>query len=124
MVQLPAQGEPLTRVPGSGHGPRCPTTQVSSLLGIAVARPHGIVIQSVVADGPAAKAGIRRGDGIVKCDGKAVSCPATLLPHLDRGEKRRPVELTLKRPIPQDEGGAIAQETGGTSSSGADQSNE
>jgi|GEM_PF-1909576 len=106
VCQVPAREEPLSQVFGSGHGPNCPTTRVSSLLGIAIASPHGIKIGSVVSEGPASRAGIRPGDGIAKCFGKAVSCPASLLPLLGQEEERRPVELTLKRPIRPAEGGS------------------
>jgi len=115
VCQLPAADEPLLEVPGSGHGPNCPTTQVSSLLGIAIASPHRITIGSVVPEGPAARAGIKSGDGIVKCDGQTVDCPRTLLPHLGQAEERSPVELTLRRPIRAEDGGDRAGKTESTS---------
>lgn len=96
VCELPALGEPLPDAP-EAHGPNCPTTQVSSLLGIGIATPHGIEIESVAEGGPAARGGILPGDGITACDGQPVDCPKTLLPHLGQGEERRPVELTVKR---------------------------
>jgi S1-C subfamily serine protease len=95
-VVLPAEGEPLTASRG-GHGPGCPTTVVSALLGIMIASPHGIVVARATPGGPAAEAGIAQGDSIIECDGKPVSCPASLLPLLERGEERRPVKLTVLR---------------------------
>jgi hypothetical protein len=97
-VELPARGEPLVWS-GRGHGPGCPTTQVSAVLGIVIGKPHGVVVSKVIDDGPAAKAGILLGDGIVKADGAAVTCPSNLLPHLGRAEERRSVELTVRRPV-------------------------
>lgn len=98
VCQLPAADEPLSDVP-EGHGKNCPTTKVSALLGVAIANPHGINIESVIEGGPAERAGLLAEDSITKCDGKAVTCPRTLLPHLGRAEERRPVELTVKRSI-------------------------
>jgi membrane-associated protease RseP (regulator of RpoE activity) len=95
-VEVPAWGEPLAPVGGS-HGPGCPTTEVSALLGIVIGSPHGILVAGVRPDGPAAKGGIKQGDSIVECDGAAVTCPSNLLPLLERGEERRPVELTVLR---------------------------
>lgn len=93
---LPAQGEPLT-ASSSGHGPGCPQSQVSALLGIMIAKPHGILVARVTPGAPAAEAGIVRGDSIVECDGEPVTCPSKLLPLLERGEERRPVKLTVLR---------------------------
>ena len=78
-VELPAKGEPL-RGGGPGHGPGCPQTEVSALLGIVIANPHGILIARAVPGGPAAEGGIMAGDSIVECDGQAVTCPSKLLP--------------------------------------------
>lgn len=115
VCELPGRGEPLSEARGSGHGPSCPTSEVSSLLGIAIASPHGIKVRSVVNGGPAARAGILPGDGIAKCDGEAVDCPRSLLPHLDQAEERRSVELTLKRPIrPAEDGSDEADKPGPT----------
>ena len=95
-VELPAEGEPLT-ASRSGHGPGCPQTAVSALLGIMIANPHGILVARVTPGGPAAEAGIVRGDSIVECDGEAVTCPSKLLPLLERGEERRQLKLTVLR---------------------------
>ena len=95
-VELPAVGEPLAPS-GGGHGPDCPQTQVSSLLGIVIADPHGILVAGVTPRGPAAEGGIMRGDSIVECDGKPVTCRSALLPLLERGEQRRRLELTVLR---------------------------
>jgi S1-C subfamily serine protease len=95
-VEVPARGEPLS-AGGRGHGPDCPQTHVSALLGIVIASPHGILVARTVPGGPAAEAGIMKGDSIVECDGKRVSCPAALLPFLEQGEERRQVELTVLR---------------------------
>jgi hypothetical protein len=124
VCQLPGEGEPLLEVPGSGHGPSCPTTTVSALLGIAIASPHGIKIGSVVSGGAAARAGILPGDGITKCDGEAVSCPSRLLPYLDQAEERRPVELTVKRPIRPTDGPKETDEPDTASSEADEQSSQ
>jgi hypothetical protein len=124
VCELPAIGEPIPPVPGSGHGPNCPTSKVSSLLGIAIASPHGIKIGSVVSGGAAAQAGILPGDGIAKCDGEAVSCPSRLLPHLDQAEERRPVELTVKRPIRPADGPKETDEPDTASSEADEQSSQ
>lgn len=97
-VELPARGEPLAWS-GRGHGPGCPQTQVSAVLGIAIGNPHGVVVSKVIADGPAAKAGILPGDGIVKAGGWEVTCPSKLLPYLERRQERRSVEFTVRRPV-------------------------
>jgi S1-C subfamily serine protease len=95
-VELRAKGEPLSPG-GGGHGPGCPQTQVSALLGIVIADPHGILIARAVPGSPAAEAGIMTGDSIVECDGVPVTCPSKLLPMLERGDERRQLELTVLR---------------------------
>jgi len=95
-VELPAKGEPLS-ASGGGHGPNCPQTQVSALLGIMIADPHGVVVAGATPGGPAAEGGIVRGDSIVECDGQPVTCPSTLLPLLEQGEERRQLKLTVLR---------------------------
>ena len=91
-LELPAKDEPLAWE-GAGHGEACPQTQVSSVLGIEIGNPHGIVVAKVIKNGPAEKAGIAVGDSIVQCDGQAVTCPSSLAPLLARGAQRRTIEL-------------------------------
>ena len=123
VCELPAADEPLSDVPG-GHGKNCPTTKVSALLGVHIASPHGIKIESVIEGGPAERAGLLPEDGITKCDGKAVTCPRTLLPHLRRAEERRPVELTVKRPIRPPDSPEETEEPVPTSSEADEQLNQ
>ena len=108
-VELPAQGEPLMGG-GPGHGPDCPQTQVSALLGIRIANPHGILVSQAIPGGPAAEGGVKQGDSIVECDGAPVTCPSRLLPLLGRGEERRPVKLTVLRAAKDSEGRPAATE--------------
>jgi len=84
--------------PSMGHGGGCPKTQIGTMLGVTIVRPHGCVIGDVNPDGRAAKAGIKPGDSIVECRGVAVSCPQELLPRLTSGREERDVELTIHRP--------------------------
>jgi S1-C subfamily serine protease len=95
-VELPAVGERLMGG-GPGHGPNCPQTQVSALLGITIANPQGVIVAGATPGGPAAEGGIVRGDSIVECDGQPVKCPSKLLPFLERGEERRQLKLTVLR---------------------------
>jgi membrane-associated protease RseP (regulator of RpoE activity) len=95
-VELPARGEPLSPA-GRSHGPGCPQTEVSALLGIVIGNPHGVVVAEAVPGGPAAEGGIVQGDSIVECDGEAVTCPSKLLPLLEQGEERRQLKLTVLR---------------------------
>jgi hypothetical protein len=111
VVQLPAEGEPLSDA-NSGHPPDCPQAQVSALLGIEIAAAHGIRIGNVLPNGPAAEAGIASGDSIMKCAGDEVTCPRTLLDYLEQGKERKPIELTVRRPVTAQEGaGGAAKES-------------
>jgi S1-C subfamily serine protease len=96
-LTLPAKGEKLAAEALSGHGASCPTTAVSGLLGVQITSPHGVVIGKVLPDGLGAKAGLKRGDSIIKVEGGAVTCPRSLVPFLSRTDKPREVKLTVIR---------------------------
>jgi len=75
----------------------CPADQVRGILGIELGAMHGIGVSAVSPEGPAARAGIQPGDSIAKCKGELLTCPMTLLPHVQPGETAREVEFTLRR---------------------------
>jgi serine protease Do len=52
------------------------TAEIAEALGMP--EPFGAIVRSVVKDGPAAKAGLQRGDVIVEVDGKRIMDPAEL----------------------------------------------
>lgn len=68
-------------------------TQTSKMYGI----PEGIYLQEVVEDGPAAKAGLHKGDIIKKFDGITVSSISELRSNLDCYEAGEKVELVFCR---------------------------
>jgi len=96
-VILPPSGEKLAPSAVSGHGPNCPQSAISALLGAEIVSPHGMVLGRVFPDGLAAKAGLKPGDSIVKCDGVEVTCPRTFLPYMERRDTPREVKLTVLR---------------------------
>ena len=60
-------------------------------------KAEGLIVKSLSADGPAARAGLKESDLIVAADGK----PIRLMTDLMRpvySKARRPIELTLQRP--------------------------
>jgi serine protease Do len=57
----------------------------------------GLLVSEVDADGPAAKAGIKAGDVIVKYDGAAVESSRDLRDKLARAEPGSDVSLTVQR---------------------------
>jgi putative serine protease PepD len=57
----------------------------------------GALVQSVVANGPAARAGIRQGDIIVAIDGKAIGSFDDLIAALSTHEPEQKVEVTYSR---------------------------
>jgi hypothetical protein len=65
---------------GDERQERCPASQVSTMLGVTFSSAHGCVIGTVDPTGNAAKAGLKVGDGIRKCNGGEVTCPSTLDP--------------------------------------------
>jgi serine protease Do len=92
-VEEPRPGQ-VAVAPGLGG---CPKTGCSRLLGIGIGSPHGIVVSKVLPGGPAEKAGIKVGDSIVACKGRATSCPSYLRPMLGTGGTVVTVELTIRR---------------------------
>lgn len=78
-------------------------SQTSTMYGI----PEGIYLQEVTEDGPAAKAGIRKGDIIKKFDGVSVASIAELRNKLDYYEAGEDVDLVISR----QEDGEYAEKT-------------
>lgn len=98
-VTIPARPE---AVPGDAPQARgghagCPMSQSGDILGIRISQPHGIVVGWVSAGGAAGKAGIKTGDSIIACDGKMLSCPASLRPFLISGAEPLKLKLTILR---------------------------
>ena len=61
-----------------------------------VTNGHGVLVSSVVADGPAAKAGVKAGDIITAVDGEAVDSPGDIARAINR-KKEGDVTLTVIR---------------------------
>ncbi len=99
---LPPSSEKLATTAFSGHGSNCPQSTISALLGAEITSPHGLVLGRIAPEGLAAKAGLKPGDSIVKCDGVAVTCPQTFLPYMGRREQPREVKLTVLRAVQSD----------------------
>jgi len=89
-LEIPAAAD----VPrGATHGGNCPKDRLCNILGITLASTHGLMVGSVVPDGPADRAGIKVGDMLA---GRSM-CPASVLPRfLPRAEPRE-MELTVRR---------------------------
>ncbi len=66
-VRRPWMGAKLQRV----------TPEIAESLGLA--RPTGVLVQSVVPDGPVGKAGMKTGDLIIAVDGQGIDDPETLV---------------------------------------------
>ncbi len=80
------------------HGGRgCPMKDSSAILGVTISSPHGIVISEVVPGSPADKAGLKKGDSIVACNGNPTSCPSVLRPMITPTRTTRVVKLTVRR---------------------------
>ena len=95
-LEIPAAAD----VPRGGtHGGNCPQDQLCNILGVRLARTHGLVVGSVVPDGPADRAGIVPGDML----GNPSMCPSTVLPTFRVGAEAREMELTVRRPRGEEE---------------------
>ena len=57
----------------------------------------GALIQSVLPDSPAEKAGLRRGDLVISADGTTIADPQSLLQQVDKAEIGVPLPLTVMR---------------------------
>lgn len=90
---------------GGGHGPGCPTTQVGQALSADVLAGHGTLakggtgaqLNTVYPDGPGAKAGLKSGDIVAKCNDQETTCPQGLLKVLSAADPQKPVKLDIER---------------------------
>jgi S1-C subfamily serine protease len=60
-------------------------------------QPSALLVLSVQAGGPAARAGLLLGDALLRADGERLTSPAELLPALDEERIGRAVKLTILR---------------------------
>lgn len=72
----------------------CPMKQLETILGVSISHPHGICIGAVVADGPAAKAGIQPGDQLARPS----DCPSSTLGRFLPRADSRTISVTIRRP--------------------------
>ncbi|HAJ45554.1 MAG TPA: serine protease, partial [Alphaproteobacteria bacterium] len=71
-----AEGGKKLQRPWVGLTPKVVTNDVAESLGLD--RPQGVLVQSLAANGPAARAGLREGDVVTKVDGQEVADPEAL----------------------------------------------
>ena len=98
--------------PGAGLGFSIPINRAQSiadqlirngkashaLVGLALsAEPKGVRVNSVMPNGPAARAGVRPGDLVLKVGGEAVADPAQFLSRMERSGVGKPLSLELLR---------------------------
>ena len=69
-----------------------------ALVGLALsAEPKGVRVNSVMPNGPAARAGVRPGDLVLSVGGETVSDPAQFLARMERSGVGKPLSLELLR---------------------------
>jgi hypothetical protein len=90
-IEIPAAADVPT---GGAHGGRCPKDQMGNVLGVTLSQAHGLVVATVLTDGPADRAGIEPGDWL----GNAQDCPSSTLPSLRAQHEPRSIEWTVRRP--------------------------
>jgi serine protease Do len=88
------------------------TKQLADYFGIADGK--GVLVTSVIDDGPAAKAGVRAGDVITSVDGEAVDSPGDISRVINR-KKDGEVTLTIVRNKSQQTIRVVPREGGGFS---------
>lgn len=71
------------------------TPEIAEALGMS--EPLGAIVRGVIKDGPAAKAGMQRGDVIVEMDGKRIMDPAELPRMIAFGHIGKTVTFTVLR---------------------------
>ncbi|HAH10168.1 MAG TPA: serine protease [Alphaproteobacteria bacterium] len=76
LVSTTAEGGKKLQRPWVGLTPKVVTNDVAESLGLD--RPQGVLVQSLAANGPAARAGLREGDVVTKVDGQEVADPEAL----------------------------------------------
>ncbi len=75
----------------------CPKTQLGTILGVSIARPHGLVVGDVAPDGPAAKAGVQPGDQL----GLPSECPSSTIGRFLPRDEAHTVTITITRRKPE-----------------------
>ena len=64
---------------------------------VALPERAGALVQSVLPDSPAQRAGLRRGDLVIQAGGVPIDDPQDLLQQVDRAEINRPLSLSIIR---------------------------
>jgi S1-C subfamily serine protease len=72
-------------------------SSLSEELGIEVTQDTGVLVVRVMADSPAAAAGIRQGDIIESIEGKAVASPVEVQAQVEKSTIGQPLEVVIKR---------------------------
>jgi len=109
-LEIPAARDVPT---GGTRGGHCPKTRLGHILGVKLAQPHGLVIGTVIPDGPAAKAGIKQGDMLAAPS----QCPRMVLPRFEAGEEPREMKVNVRRPRSSSEGETAETGPGGQKAS-------
>lgn len=69
-----------------------------AMVGLAlVQEPDGVRVRSVMPNGPAAKAGMKAGDLVLKVSGESVQDPAQFLAKMEASGVGQPLQVSLKR---------------------------
>lgn len=75
----------------------CPAKQLAAILGVSFSNPHGLCIDTVDPDGPAAKAGVEPGDQL----GRPSECPSSTIGRFLPRDEARTVAITITRWKPE-----------------------
>lgn len=72
----------------------CPSHKISSILGVTLSSPNGVILSKVHPGGPAEKSGLQPGDAL--CDFS--QCASSFISRVAPGSEKRTVELIIYRP--------------------------